>query len=168
MPWSRSLFKKLIFPQLFNKYPIFYRTWRLITIFTRACYWSLYEARWNQPSSPRHGYGNIHSVTHLPYYFSLQVVWQNFAYISLPYHTCYILNPPRPLRFDNPNNIWRMYELWSSSICIFSFLLHFLLGPDLLPTILLSTTFKLHSSFNDTALFHSHRKQKIKLQCCIF
>lgn len=135
MPWSRLLFKKLIFCQLFNKFPIFYRTWRLITIIMRACYWSQSWARWTQPSTPRHGFGNIHSITYLPHYFSLQVVWQNFAYVSLPYHTCYMLNPPHPLWFDHPN-IWWMYKLWSSSLCIFSILLHFLLVPDLLLTIL--------------------------------
>jgi hypothetical protein len=55
-----------------------------------------------------------------------------------------------------------MYELWSSSLRMFSILLRVLLGPDLLLPILLSTIFQLQPSFNDSALFHSHIKQQVK------
>jgi hypothetical protein len=39
--YSRILLEKLIIIQLAKKFPTFYGIWRFITVFTRACHWSL-------------------------------------------------------------------------------------------------------------------------------
>jgi hypothetical protein len=41
-PYSKVLLEKLIASQLVNKYPEFYETQRFISVFTKACHWSLY------------------------------------------------------------------------------------------------------------------------------
>jgi hypothetical protein len=48
------LLEKLIVSQLVTKFPMFYRTWRFITVFITACKWSLPLARQIQstPSNP--------------------------------------------------------------------------------------------------------------------
>jgi hypothetical protein len=43
-PWSRVL-EKLIIPELLNIFPTFCGIWRFITVFTRACNFSLFLAR---------------------------------------------------------------------------------------------------------------------------
>jgi hypothetical protein len=50
-PWSRFPLEKLRVTQLFKKFPEFYRIQRLITVFTRACHWSLSWARWIQSTN---------------------------------------------------------------------------------------------------------------------
>jgi len=50
---SRILHMKLIVTQLIKKFPTFYGTHKFITLFTRACLWSLSWARWIQ-STPSH------------------------------------------------------------------------------------------------------------------
>jgi hypothetical protein len=50
-PWSRVPLEKPKVIQLVNKFPAFYGTRRFITVFTRACHWSLSWARWIQSTS---------------------------------------------------------------------------------------------------------------------
>jgi hypothetical protein len=49
IPWSRVL-EKVLFSQLLEKLPAFYGTQSFITMFTRACHFSLSVARWIKPS----------------------------------------------------------------------------------------------------------------------
>jgi len=51
--WSRVLLKKLTVTQLVKKFSTFYGTWWFITMFTRACCWSLSWVRCIQ-STPLH------------------------------------------------------------------------------------------------------------------
>jgi len=44
-PWSIALLQKVIVPNLVKKFPAFYGTHSFITLFTRACHWSLSQAR---------------------------------------------------------------------------------------------------------------------------
>jgi len=47
-PWSRVHLEKLTVTQLIKILPTFYGTYMLITVFTRACHWSLSWANWIQ------------------------------------------------------------------------------------------------------------------------
>jgi len=50
--WRRFLLTtKVKVIQLVKKFPAFYRPRRFITVFTRACHWSLSTARWVQSTS---------------------------------------------------------------------------------------------------------------------
>jgi hypothetical protein len=44
-PWNRVVLEKLIVTQLVKEFNAFYETRRFITVFTRACHWSLFWAR---------------------------------------------------------------------------------------------------------------------------
>jgi len=44
----RVLLEKLIVTQIVKNFPAFYGTQRFITVFTRACHWSLFSAKWIQ------------------------------------------------------------------------------------------------------------------------
>jgi len=44
-PWSRVFLERLVTPQIVKKFTTFYGTRRFITLFTRACHWSLSWAR---------------------------------------------------------------------------------------------------------------------------
>ena len=52
-PWSTALHEQPAVSQPVNKFPVFYRTWKFITVFTRACHLSLYSAR-SIPFPPSH------------------------------------------------------------------------------------------------------------------
>jgi len=41
IPWIRFLVEKLTVTQLVKKFPTFYGSQRFITVFTRACHWTL-------------------------------------------------------------------------------------------------------------------------------
>jgi len=49
--WGKVLLVKLAVPQLVKKFPIFYCTWSLITVFTRAHHCALFWVRWIQFTS---------------------------------------------------------------------------------------------------------------------
>jgi hypothetical protein len=51
--WSRVLLEKLIITQIVKTFTAFCGTWRFITILTTAHHWSLFWARWIQPT-PSH------------------------------------------------------------------------------------------------------------------
>jgi hypothetical protein len=50
-PCSRALLEKLIITLPDNEFPVFYRTQRFITVFTRARHWSLSWVRWIQSTT---------------------------------------------------------------------------------------------------------------------
>jgi hypothetical protein len=62
-PWSIVLLQKLRVTQLVKKYPTFYGTQSFITVFTRACHWSLFWARYVQ-STPLHPISLRSSLTY--------------------------------------------------------------------------------------------------------
>jgi len=102
------------------------------------------------------------STWSLPFRFSNQ----NIVCISHLSHTCYMLHQSHPLWFDHPNNIWWCVKVMkllmmqsSPAPCNF---LPFLLS------ILYSDFLSQCSSLCVRAKFHSHTKQQVKLQVCIF
>jgi len=50
--WSRVQLEKLTLTQLDKKFPAFYRTWRFITVLTKALHWYSSWARWLQFRGP--------------------------------------------------------------------------------------------------------------------
>jgi hypothetical protein len=111
-PWSRALLEKLTVTHLIKKFPAFYWTRRVITVFTRASHWSLSWAKWIQsiPSDPISLNSSLTLYSYLrlrhpnglyPFRFSNQ----NIVCISHRHHPCYMPRPSNP-RFDHPSNIW--------------------------------------------------------------
>jgi len=101
-PWSRFLIHKLIVAHLVKKFPNLYGTWRFITTFTVARYWTLFWARWIQSTSSHpllyESLSNVGSSLHV---FRLKFC----TYFSSP-RACYMSRQFRPPWFDRPNNIW--------------------------------------------------------------
>jgi hypothetical protein len=119
-PWSRIHFKTLTVTQLLNKFPAFHGTWRLITMFTRSCHWSLScPVDTLPPYCPKIYCNIILSSTSrstkwpLPFGFSNQ----NIVCIFLNSLSCYMPRPSHPPFLDHPNNICEAYKLRSSSLC---------------------------------------------------
>jgi hypothetical protein len=48
IPCRKVHLEKLTVTHLVKKFPAFYGTWRFINVFTRACHWFLFWARWMQ------------------------------------------------------------------------------------------------------------------------
>jgi len=62
---STVLIEKSTGTQLFTKLHTIYVTWKIITTFTKARYWSLSSTQWSKPASSEevqyqdHGYTNL-------------------------------------------------------------------------------------------------------------
>jgi hypothetical protein len=150
-PWSR-VFEQLLVAQLVS-FLAFYGTQRFVTVFTRACQWSLFWARWirsicSHPISLRsililssHLYLGFWMV--LPFRLSNQ----RTVCISHIYDACYMSHPSHPPWFDHPDNIW-----WSVKVIKLLIVQSF---PSSCPLVW------------ETKL-HTHTKQQVKLWSCIF
>jgi hypothetical protein len=102
-----------------KKYPLFYETWRFITVFTKARHQPLSWARWIQskpptPLSPKIHFNIILPPKPKPSEWSLpfRLSNRNFVRISRPSHASYMSRPSHPSSFDHPNNIrWRVQTM---------------------------------------------------------
>jgi len=111
--------EKQIVTQLVKKFTAFYGTRRFITVFTRACLWSLSSDECI-PQLPIHFLVRSIEVlsSHLRLCFPRGLFPsgfsdQNFVCISLLYHSCYV--PNRLIFLDFIIIIFdEAYELWSS------------------------------------------------------
>jgi len=113
-------FEKLIVALLDNKFPAFYGTRRVITVFTGTRHWTLSWARWIQ-SSPSHLISLtsiliLSSQLHLCLssdLFHLDFSTKNW-YIFLICLACYMSSPYHGPWCNHPNNIW-----WSVQVMKF-------------------------------------------------
>ena len=149
---ERILLEKLTGSQLVTKFPTFYGTQGFIIAFTRARHLSLCWARSIQSMPP-----------HLTSWRSILIV-SSYLCLGLPsdlfpsgFPTKTPNTPPFslvhatcPVHLILQDIWWGIYILLSSSSCSFllSTVTSSLLGPNILPSTLLSNTLSLHTSLN--------------------
>jgi hypothetical protein len=95
--YYRILLEKLTVTQLVDNMPAFYGSRRFITVFARACHWSLSWARWIQSTPSPPYFSEVHSDIILPstprsseWCVSFMFSDQNFVPISHLSHECYM------------------------------------------------------------------------------
>jgi hypothetical protein len=109
-PWSRVLLQKLTVTQLVKKFPTFYGTRRIITVFIRSRHWSLSWARWIQSTTFHHVFVRFILIvsSHLrlglpsclfPSDFRIKIF---YAFLISPMRAMPL--PCHPPWFDHPNN----------------------------------------------------------------
>jgi hypothetical protein len=154
-PWSRVLVEELVVTQLVKKLPVFYGIRKLITIFTRACHWSLSWARCIQSKSSQPIF--LRSI--LTPYSHLRLVLLNSLFLS-----CFRTRILNVFLISPMSDTWpvhlilhdlislikfgKVYKLRSSSL--YSHLqppaTSSLLGSYILLSTLFSNTLNIHSS----------------------
>jgi hypothetical protein len=104
-PWSRVLLDKLTVTQLVTKFPAFYGARWFITVFTRACHWSLSCSRWIRPKTSHHISLRTSPFPSKPrsseWSLPFRVSDQSLVRISHLSHVCYISYPSHSPWFDH-------------------------------------------------------------------
>jgi hypothetical protein len=116
-----------------KKFPAFYGIRRLITVFTRACHWSLSWARCTH-STPSHTISLI-SILILSYNLSpgppSGLFFLGFPtkilYAFVISHACYMYLSSHLPWFDRPNNVWRSVQVMMILIMQSSLASHYFL-----------------------------------------
>jgi hypothetical protein len=121
-PWSRFLIHKLIVAHLVKKFPNLYGTWRFITTFTVARYWTLFWARWIQSTSSHpllyESLSNVGSSLHVfrlkfcTYFSSPPCIIR-----ATPITTCMICPPPI-IQSWFLGNIFLMFNLYAKNFFV--------------------------------------------------
>jgi hypothetical protein len=144
--WGRVLLEKQIITQAVKEFPTFYGTRKFSTVFTRVRHWSLSWSRLIQFSSCHSYFPKIHSnIIFRPtpkssqWFLPFRLSDPNFICIFYLSHACCMPHLSHPPWCDDPNNIYEVYKLWSSSLC--SLLQSPTSSSGILPNIVLSTLF---------------------------